>query len=88
MNKTNGEALDGFVIYYRPISSRMNYTTITLPNLRYPPIDSYTISTIEPGQDYELRMSTYSNRGLSPMSNSIQISVPRRKCFPRIFPLQ
>jgi hypothetical protein len=56
----------------------MNFTTITLPNLRYPPIDSYTIPPIELGQEYELRMATYTNRGLSPMSNSIQISVPLR----------
>ena len=82
MNTTNGEIVDGFVIYYRPTLSKMNYTTITLPNLRYPPIDTYTITSIEPDQEYELRMATYSNRGLTPMSNSIQIAVPRPN-FPR-----
>lgn len=77
MNRTNGETVDGFVIYYRPTLSKMNYTTLTLPNLRYPPIDTYTIISIEPDQEYELRMATYSNHGLTPMSNSIQIAVPR-----------
>jgi hypothetical protein len=71
--------VDGFVIYYRPAVSKLNFTTITLPNLRYPPIDTYTIPPIEPDQEYELRMATYTNRGLSSMSNSIQISVPLRK---------
>jgi hypothetical protein len=59
----------------------MNFTTITLPNLRYPSIDTYTISSIEPDKEYELRMATYSNRGLSSMSNSIEISVPPRKFY-------
>jgi hypothetical protein len=68
--------VDGFVIYYRPAASKMNFTAITIPNLRYPPIDTYTIPSIEVNQEYELRMATYTNRGLSPMSNSIQISVP------------
>ena len=53
----------------------MNFTTVTIPNLRFPLIDTYTISSIEPNQEYELRMATYSNRGLSPMSNSIEISL-------------
>lgn len=60
----------------------MNFTDITVPNLRYPPIDTYTISSIESNQEYELRMTTYSNRGLSRMSNSIKISVPTRKLKP------
>ena len=54
----------------------MNFTAITIPNLRYPPIDSYTIPSMESNREYELRMATYTNRGLSAMSNSIQISVP------------
>jgi len=75
-NNTDIEIIDGFVIYYRILNSKMNFTTITLPNLRYPPIDSYTISSVEPDQEYELRMATYSNRGLSSMSNSMKITVP------------
>jgi hypothetical protein len=63
----------------------MNFTTITIPNLRYPPIDTYTITSIESDEEYELRMATYSNRGLSPMSNSITISVPTRKFSLKIF---
>src|SRR6185437_16134502 len=47
-NNSNSETVDGFVIYYRPTFSKMNFTTITLPNLRYPSIDTYTISSIEP----------------------------------------
>jgi len=85
LNNTNSETVDGFVIYYRPTLSKMNFTTITIPNLRYPLIDTYTISSIEPDQEYELRMATYSNRGLSPMSNSIKISVPTRKSHSKIF---
>lgn len=77
INRTHGETVDGFVIYYRPAWSKTNYTTITLPNLQYPPMDTYTITSIEPDQEYELRMATYSNRGMTPMSNSIQIAVPR-----------
>ncbi len=87
-NNTKSETVDGFVIYYRPILSKMNFTTITLPNLRSPPIDSYTISSVEPDQEYELRIATYSNRGLSPMSNSIKISVPPRKFHSKLFSLQ
>ena len=81
LNNTSSETVDGFVIYYRPSSSKMNFTTITLPNLRYPSIDTYTIPSIEPDQEYELRMATYSNRGLSPMGNSIKISVPLGKFY-------
>lgn len=87
MNNTNGETVDGFVIYYRLTLSKMNFSAITVPNLRYPPIDTYTISSIEPNQEYELRMTTYSNRGLSPMSNSIKISVPNRKFDLKLFSL-
>ncbi|CAF2401516.1 unnamed protein product [Rotaria sp. Silwood2] len=76
LNNTGSETVDGFVVYYRPIHSKRNFTAITIPNLRYPPIDAYTISSIEPDQVYEIRMTTYSNLGLSPMSNSIEISVP------------
>ncbi|CAF4515098.1 unnamed protein product, partial [Rotaria sp. Silwood1] len=76
LNNSGSETVDGFVVYYRPIHSKTNFTTITIPNLRYPPIDTYTISSIEPDQVYEIRMTTYSNLGLSPMSNSIEISVP------------
>lgn len=71
--------VDGFVIYHRPTHSKANFTSVTLPNLRFPPINTYTISTIQPDQEYELRMATYSNSGLSPMSNSIEISVPTGK---------
>ncbi len=85
MNDTNSETVDGFVIYYRSTLSKKNFTTITIPNLRYPLIDTYTISSIEPDQEYELRMATYSNRGLSSMSNSIKISVPTRKLHLKIF---
>ncbi|CAF3607553.1 unnamed protein product [Rotaria sordida] len=76
LNNTGSETVDGFVIYYRPIHSKTNFTTITIPNLHYPSVDTYTISSIEPDQIYEIRMTTYSNLGLSPMSNSIEISVP------------
>lgn len=55
----------------------MNFTTITVPNLRYPPIDTYIIPSVESNQVYEIRLSTYSNLGVSPMSNSIEISVPK-----------
>ncbi|CAF4592468.1 unnamed protein product, partial [Rotaria magnacalcarata] len=37
LNNTDSETIDGFVIYYRAINSKMNLTTITVPNLRYPP---------------------------------------------------
>ncbi|CAF0826168.1 unnamed protein product [Adineta steineri] len=76
LNQTDNEIIDGFVIYYRPIHSKVNFTSISIPNLRSPPINSYTISKIESNQEYELRMATYSNHGLSSMSNSIEISVP------------
>jgi hypothetical protein len=62
----------------------MNFTTITLPNLRYPALDTYTISSIESNQEYELRMATYSNRGLSQMSNTIEILVPTCKFYSKI----
>jgi hypothetical protein len=78
INDTNTEAIDGFIIYYRSINNN-NYTTITIPNLRSPLIDTYTISSIESNEKYELRMASYSNRGLSSMSNSIEISIPLRK---------
>ena len=81
MSHTNGEAINGVIIYYRTIFSKENFTTITVPNLRYPPIDTYTIPTIGSNQIYELRMATYSNRGLSLMSDSIEISVPSRKFY-------
>ena len=42
-------------------------------------IDTYTISSIEGNEKYELRMATYSDRGVSSMSNSIEISVPSSK---------
>ncbi|CAF3138607.1 unnamed protein product [Rotaria socialis] len=77
LNNTDSETIDGFVIYYRAINSKVNFTTITVPNLRYPPIDTYTITSVEPDQIYELRMTTYSNLGVSPMSNSIEISIPK-----------
>ncbi|CAF1157581.1 unnamed protein product [Adineta steineri] len=78
INDSDSELIDGFIIYYRLINSKnVNYTTITIPNLRYPLIDTYTISSpIETNEKYELRMATYSNRGLSSMSNSIEISIP------------
>jgi hypothetical protein len=79
VNDSNNEIIDGFIIYYRAINSDGNYTKITIPNLRYPIIDSYTISSIAANEKYELRMATYSNRGLSSMSNSIEISIPPRK---------
>jgi hypothetical protein len=79
VNDSNSEIIDGFIIYYRLINSNRNYTKITIPNLLYPIIDTYTISSIEANQKYELRMATYSNRGLSSMSNSIEISIPLSK---------
>jgi hypothetical protein len=79
INDTNTETVDGFIIYYRSTNLNKNYTKITIPNLRYPLIDTYTISSIEGNEKYELRMATYSNRGLSSMSNSIEISIPLRK---------
>ncbi|CAF1013099.1 unnamed protein product, partial [Didymodactylos carnosus] len=68
--------IDGFAIFYRPSRTKSNYTKITVPNLRFPPIDTYTITTIEPNQQYELRMSTYSTRGFSQMSNPMEILIP------------
>ncbi|CAF0794767.1 unnamed protein product [Didymodactylos carnosus] len=68
--------IDGFAIFYRLSRIKSNYTKITIPNVRFPPIDTYTITTIEPNQQYELRMATYSSRGLSQMSNPMEILVP------------
>ncbi|CAF3480642.1 unnamed protein product [Rotaria sp. Silwood1] len=76
INDSLSEIIDGYIIYYRSINSNDNYTTITIPNLVYPITDSFTISTIELNDKYEIRMATYANRGLSPMSNSIEISLP------------
>ncbi|UJR15975.1 hypothetical protein I4U23_002894 [Adineta vaga] len=76
LNYTGNEMVDGFVIYYRATSSKVNFTTITLPNMRFPPMNTFTISTMQPDQEYELRMATYSSRGASSMSNSIKIFVP------------
>lgn len=79
INDKNNENTDGFIIYYRLVNSYDNYTKITIPNLRYPPIDTYTITSIEANEKYELRMATYSKQGLSSMSNSMEISVPSSK---------
>ncbi|CAF1666400.1 unnamed protein product, partial [Adineta ricciae] len=78
VNESESDTIDGFIIYYRLINGKNeNYTTKTIPNLRFPLIDTYTISSaIEPNEKYELRMATYSNRGLSAMSNSIEITTP------------
>ena len=77
--------IDGFVIYYRPTHSKANFTSLTIPNLRFPPINTYTISAIESNQEYEIHMTTYSNRGLGAMSNSIEIMVPLRKFSLKFF---
>ena len=37
-------------------------------------MNTYTVTSLEPNQQYEFRISTYSNRGLSLMSNSIEIA--------------
>ncbi len=79
VNESNSETIDGFIIYYRLINFIGNYTKIKIPNLRYPIIDTYTISSVEPNEKYELRMATYSNREFSSMSNSIEISIPSSK---------
>ena len=81
INESDSDTIDGFIVYYRLMNDKNeNYTTITIPNLRYPLIDTYTISSpIEINEKYELRMATYSNRGLSAMSNSIEISTPSCK---------
>lgn len=79
INDSNSETIDGFIIYYRLINANGNYTKITIPNLRYPPIDTYTITSIEANEKYELRMATYSKKGFSSMSNSIEISIPSCK---------
>ena len=79
INESNSETIDGFIIYYRLSDSEGNFTKITLPNLRLPMIDTYTISSIQGNEKYELRMATYSDRGLSAMSNSMELSVPSRK---------
>jgi hypothetical protein len=81
VNDSDSKTIEGFIIYYRSINSKKdNYTTITIPNLRYPLIDTYTISsTIEANEKYEIRMVTYSNHELSSMSNSIEISIPSGK---------
>ena len=80
INESSTAMIDGFIIYYRLSHSQGNFTKITLPNLRLPMIDTYTITSIEGNEKYELRMATYSSRGLSAMSNSMEISVPSRKC--------
>ncbi|CAF3441906.1 unnamed protein product, partial [Rotaria sp. Silwood2] len=76
VNDSFSDVIDGYIIYYRSVNSNDNYTTITIPNLVYPITDTFTISSIELNDKYEIRMATYSNRGLSPMSNSIEISLP------------
>jgi len=79
MNDTFLDHIDEFLIYYRLVNSNENFTKIIVPNIRFPMIDSYTITTIKPNEKYELRMATYSNRGLSQMSNSMEISIPLSK---------
>ena len=79
INESNSAMIDGFIIYYRLSHSQGNFTKITLPNLRLPMIDTYTITSIEGNEKYELQMATYSSRGVSMMSNSMEISVPSRK---------
>ena len=76
IDRSNRRNINGFIIYYRSVKSNGNYTTITIPNLAYPSIDTYTIRSIEPNKTYKLHVACYSNRGLSPMSNSIEISIP------------
>lgn len=76
INESTSEAIDGFIIYYRSLNSNDNYTKITIPNLVFPMIDTYTIPLIEFNTKYEIRMAAYSNRGLSLMSNSIELSIP------------
>ena len=41
-------------------------------------VDTYTITSVEGNEQYELRLATYSSRGISPMSNSIEITTPRQ----------
>ncbi|CAF3392055.1 unnamed protein product [Rotaria socialis] len=76
INESNSDTVDGFIIYYRSMSSDDNYTTITVPSLVFPTIDTYTISSIELNDKYEIRMAAYSNRGLSSMSNAIEMAIP------------
>lgn len=81
LNDSNPELIDGFLIYYRllNVADSNNFTKITIPNVRYPLIDTYTITSIQFDRKYEIRMSTYSNKAVSPMSNAIEISIPPRK---------
>ena len=80
LNDSTVETIDGFIIYYRSLNAKQsNYTKITIPNLRYPLIDTYTIPSIESDNKYELRMGTYSKRGVSVLSNSIEIAIPSCK---------
>lgn len=79
INQTITDHIDEFLLFYRLVNSKKNFTKITIPNIRFPMIDTYTITSIEPNEKYELRMATYSNRGLSPMSNSMEISIPSSK---------
>ena len=66
--------MDGFVIFYRPLRPKMNFTSIKVSF-----VDSYSIEGVESNQQYELRMATYSNLGgVSPMSNPIEITTPDR----------
>ena len=44
VNDSQTENIDGFIIYYRLVNLDKNFTKITIPNLRYPLIDTYTIS--------------------------------------------
>jgi hypothetical protein len=86
LNATNIDNIDGFIIFYRVLNiNENNYTKITVPNLRHPLIDTYTIASIASDNKYELRMATYSNRGTSPMSTSIEISIPSRKSLTNDF---
>lgn len=83
LNNTNSELIDGFLIYYRTLNgdSSNNFTKVTVPNVPYPLINTYTLTSIQFEKKYEIRMATYSNRGASPMSNSIEIAIPARKCL-------
>ena len=66
--------IDGFVIFYRPLRSKMNFTTVKVSL-----VDTYSIFGVEPNQQYELRVATYSSQsGVSPMSDPMEITTPDR----------
>lgn len=77
MNQSLADAIDGFIIYYRSMLSKANFTSIHIPSRGSPSINSFTISSLDANQKYEFRIGTYSNDGSSQMSSSVELSTPQ-----------